>query len=84
MALEELCRLEGLPREDVFAAGDHYNDLSMLDGKYAGMPACPANAIDPVKETVRAAGGYVARARWADGVAEAMRHFEKTGGGGMK
>jgi hydroxymethylpyrimidine pyrophosphatase-like HAD family hydrolase len=74
-ALEELCRLEGLSPGDVFAAGDHYNDLSMLDGKYARMPACPANAIDLVKQTVLAAGGYVARARWADGVAEAIRHF---------
>lgn len=74
-ALAELCRLEGLSREEVFAAGDHYNDLSMLDGAHAALVACPSNAIDPVKETVRAAGGYVATARWADGVAEAMRYF---------
>lgn len=74
-ALEELCRLEGIPRREVFAAGDHYNDLSMLDGKYAALTACPANAIDLVKDTVRAAGGYVAGANWAAGVAEAMRHF---------
>lgn len=74
-ALEELCRLEKLPPHDVFAAGDHFNDLSMLDGKYAGLTACPANAIAVVKETVRAAGGYVARKDWAEGVAEAMQHF---------
>lgn len=75
-ALEELCRLEGFARDDVFAAGDHYNDLSMLDGTYAAMTACPANAIDLVKEAVRASGGYVARLNWAEGVAEAMRHFQ--------
>jgi HAD superfamily hydrolase (TIGR01484 family) len=74
-ALEELCRLEGFSSEEVFAAGDHFNDLSMLDGKYAAMTACPANAIAIVKETVRASGGYVARSKWADGVAEAMEHF---------
>jgi HAD superfamily hydrolase (TIGR01484 family) len=80
-ALEELCRLEGLAREDVLAAGDHFNDLSMLDGKYAALTACPANAILPVKETVRASGGYVARANWAAGIAEAMRHFDTKKGG---
>jgi len=76
-ALEELCRLEGLAREDVLAAGDHFNDLSMLDGKYAALTACPDNAIELVKTAVRASGGYVARANWAEGVAEAMRHFRK-------
>lgn len=76
-ALEELCRLEGFAREDVLAAGDHFNDLSMLDGKYAALTACPANAIDLVKNSVRASGGYVARSNWAEGVAEAMRHFRK-------
>jgi hydroxymethylpyrimidine pyrophosphatase-like HAD family hydrolase len=74
-ALRELCRLEGLDRREVFAAGDHFNDLSMLDGRFAAMTACPANAIEPVKACVRQSGGWVAGARWADGVAEALRHF---------
>lgn len=75
-ALGELCRLENIAAEEVLAAGDHCNDLSMLDGSYAGMPACPGNAIEQVKETVRRAGGYVARENWADGVAEAFRHYQ--------
>jgi HAD superfamily hydrolase (TIGR01484 family) len=79
-ALAELCRLEGLTREDVLAAGDNLNDLSMLDGKYAALPACPANALSQVKETVRAAGGYVAGACFAAGVAEAMRYFASKNG----
>lgn len=74
-ALGELCRLENVAREDVFAAGDHYNDLSMLDGTYASLTGCPRNAIEAVKETVRASGGHVASTKWADGVAEAMRRF---------
>ncbi len=74
-SLGELCRLEGIPAAEVLAAGDHYNDLSMLDGTYAAMVACPDNAIPPVKETVRAAGGYVASKPWADGVADAMLHY---------
>jgi hydroxymethylpyrimidine pyrophosphatase-like HAD family hydrolase len=31
-ALGELCRLEAIAIHDVLAAGDHFNDLAMLDG----------------------------------------------------
>jgi len=74
-ALGELCRLEDIPTEDVFAVGDHFNDLPMLDVSYAGMVACPANAIDPVKRVIKGCGGYVAANPWADGVAEAMSYY---------
>jgi len=75
-ALGELCRLEGIEAHEVFAAGDHFNDLSMLDGLYAKMTACPANAIDPVKQLVRRSQGYIAHKCWADGVAEALGFYE--------
>src|SRR5258707_1601020 len=55
--LAELARLVEVPRENIFTAGDHHNDISMLDGKVAGMPSCPANAIPEVQEAVRKAGG---------------------------
>ena len=74
-ALAELARLIDIPRENIFAAGDHHNDISMLDGQVAAMPACPANAIDEVKTTVRDAGGYVARRDHGAGVHEALKHF---------
>ena len=74
-ALAELSRLIDVPREEVFAAGDHHNDLSMLDGRYAAMPACPANAIDAVKDAVRSANGYVAERDYGAGVHEALMHF---------
>src|SRR5438309_330150 len=48
-ALAELARLIDIPRENIFAAGDHHNDISMLDGQVEAMPACPANAIEEVK-----------------------------------
>jgi hydroxymethylpyrimidine pyrophosphatase-like HAD family hydrolase len=80
-ALGELCRLEGIEANAVFAAGDHFNDLSMLDGSYAKMTACPANAIDPVKLLVRRSKGYVASERWADGVAEALAFYENASRG---
>jgi HAD superfamily hydrolase (TIGR01484 family) len=74
-ALAELARLIDTPRENIFAAGDHHNDISMLDGKFAAMPACPANAIPEVKEVVCNAGGYVAQREHGAGVHEALRHF---------
>jgi hypothetical protein len=60
-ALAELSRLIDVPREKIFAAGDHHNDISMLDGQFAAFPSCPANAIPEVKDAVCAAGGYVAQ-----------------------
>lgn len=75
-ALAELARLLEIPRENIFAAGDHHNDISMLDGKFAAMAACPANAIPEVKEAVEAADGYVARREHGAGVCEAIRYFE--------
>ena len=74
-ALAELARLLEVPREQIFAAGDHHNDLSMLDGRYAEFPACPANAIPEVKQTVRNAGGYVAESECGAGVYEALLYF---------
>src|SRR5437764_3221043 len=73
-ALAELARLIEVPRDNIFAAGDHYNDLSMLDGRFAAMPACPGNAIGEVKQAVRAADGYVAARSYGAGVREALRH----------
>jgi HAD superfamily hydrolase (TIGR01484 family) len=74
-ALAELARLIDIPRQNIFAAGDHHNDVSMLNGEVAGMPACPANAIDEVKTAVRAAGGYVAKREHGAGVREAIEFF---------
>jgi HAD superfamily hydrolase (TIGR01484 family) len=74
-ALGELSRLIDIPRENIFAAGDHHNDISMLNGKFAAMPSCPANAIDEVKDAVRNASGYVAESDHGAGVYEGLRHF---------
>jgi HAD superfamily hydrolase (TIGR01484 family) len=74
-ALAELSRLIEVPREEIFAAGDHHNDVSMLDGRFAAMPSCPSNAIDLVKNAVRSAGGYVAEREYGAGVHEALLHF---------
>ena len=74
-ALAELARLLAIPREAVLAIGDHQNDIPMLDGSAAGMVACPANAVDEVKDLVRSCGSYVSPFPWGEGVADAIRHF---------
>ena len=73
--LAELGRRLGVPRESIFAVGDHQNDLPMLTGEHAGHVACPGNSIAQVKTTVRAAGGYVAEAGYSAGVIEALRYY---------
>lgn len=74
-ALSELARLIEVPAGNIFAAGDHHNDVSMLDGKFAAMAACPANAIPEVKQAVRRAEGFVAAREHGAGVYDALRHF---------
>jgi HAD superfamily hydrolase (TIGR01484 family) len=74
-ALAELARLIGVSRDNIFTAGDHHNDISMLDGKVAAMPSCPANAIPQVQSAVRNAGGYIAQQEHGAGVHEALLHF---------
>ena len=74
-ALAELGRLCGIARENIFATGDHLNDLPMLDGTHAKWVACPGNAVEPVKSAVTRAGGYVASGICSAGVVEALRHF---------
>jgi hydroxymethylpyrimidine pyrophosphatase-like HAD family hydrolase len=78
-ALGELARLLGLAPDEIFATGDHFNDIPMLDGRYAKWVACPGNAVAAVRETVTAAGGYVARGECSHGVVEALRHFGAVG-----
>ena len=51
----------------------------MLDGQYAQWVACPGNATESVKETVRNAGGYIARRNCSEGIVEALLYFEKAG-----
>ena len=77
-ALAELGRLIDVPREEIFAAGDHHNDVSMLDGRFAAMQACAAKAIDLVKAAVRGASGYIAKEEFGAGVHEALLYFCKS------
>jgi len=79
-ALAELARLTGVGRGEIFAAGDHYNDLPMLDGRHAQWVACPGNSVEAVKIAVRQAGGFVAEGACSAGIVEALRHFRAVEG----
>jgi hydroxymethylpyrimidine pyrophosphatase-like HAD family hydrolase len=60
----------GITPEETIAAGDHHNDLPMLDRRYAHGLICPGNAIPEVRECVLTQGGYAAKAFYGAGVVE--------------
>ena len=74
-ALGEVGRQLGIEREHIMAAGDHHNDLPMLDGKFATVVTCPGNSCEEVKFAVHAAGGYLAHGHASAGILEAMHYF---------
>jgi len=78
-ALEELTRRLKIKPAEVFAAGDHWNDLPMLSRKYAHWLASPSNAIEPVKAQVRAEGGYISELHCGFAVAEALERLMREG-----
>jgi Cof subfamily protein (haloacid dehalogenase superfamily) len=65
-ALERWASHRGIPREQVMAIGDNYNDVEMLE--YAGVPVIMGNA----SEELRARGWRVTLANSESGVAAAM------------
>ena len=74
-ALAELMRRLGVTPSNVFAAGDHLNDLPMLSTRYACCLAAPSNAVSPVKQTVRNQKGFVSELSHGNGVAEAIKYY---------
>ena len=74
-AMGEIARRLGIPREHVFAVGDHLNDLPMLCGDYAACVAAPDNAVPEVKEMVRRQKGYISHQPWGHGVARSLEYY---------
>ena len=78
-ALAELTRRLRLTPDQVFAAGDHLNDLPMLKREFARWLATPANAIPPVKAVVHQQQGFVSQLLHGAGVAEGLEfHLGRT------
>ncbi|HZV33604.1 MAG TPA: HAD family hydrolase [Verrucomicrobiae bacterium] len=79
-ALAEICKRLNIDSEETLAAGDHLNDLPMLDLYYARYLIAPSNAIDSVKESVARQGGFVADLPHGHGVMQGLKFFcKKTG-----
>jgi hydroxymethylpyrimidine pyrophosphatase-like HAD family hydrolase len=74
-ALSEIARRQCLGPEHVFAAGDHLNDLPMLELRHAACLAAPANALDAVKQAVLAQNGFVSLLPNGLGVADGLNHY---------
>lgn len=70
LALERLAGLHGIPREQVMACGDSWNDEGML--RWAGLPVAMANAAPGIKAICR---WVTTRSHNEDGVAEAIERF---------
>lgn len=65
----------GYSPDEVLSVGDHFNDISMLDGGVVCHVGCPADAIPEVAAVVQKAGGWVASAKGPEGTVEVMEHF---------
>ncbi|HWQ90645.1 MAG TPA: HAD family hydrolase [Clostridia bacterium] len=74
-ALAEITRQMGWSTDNVFAVGDHLNDLPMLRRQFARYLAAPSNAVPEVRQAVLEQGGYLCRGAQGRGVAEALTHF---------
>lgn len=74
-ALSEIARRLKISPREILAAGDHYNDLPMLDAERARWLVAPANAIPEVQQRVRAQDGYVSNRTHGDGVALGIEYF---------
>ncbi len=74
-SLGKIADLYNLTAADCFAIGDSHNDIEMLDPTHAGMTACPANAVEPIKEKVRQGGGIITSASFGEGAVEAVQRY---------
>jgi HAD superfamily hydrolase (TIGR01484 family) len=79
-ALAEIARQLGIRPQHIFAAGDHLNDLPMLNTTFAALLAAPENAVPQVKDHVTRQQGYISHQPWGHGVARGLEYFlEKNG-----
>lgn len=74
-ALQAFADAVGLLPDHILAVGDHFNDMSMLDGRVARMTGCPANSIPAVQEAVRRANGFVSSRPLADGTIDVIAYY---------
>lgn len=79
-ALSEIARRLNVSSQHVLAAGDHWNDLPMLQSDRAAYLVAPGNAIDAVKQTVLRQGGFVSDESCGYGVLAGLEHHLNAAG----
>lgn len=82
-ALREVTRYYEVSASRVLAAGDNFNDLTMLSPEVAENLVCPANAVESVKKRVAVCDGVVAEANASRGLVEAFEHIFLSEGAGQ-
>lgn len=81
-ALAEIREILGVAPDETFVAGDHFNDLPMLQSQRAVWLSAPSNAIHEVKAQVREQGGHVSEHAFGDGVSDGLQWcLERTSSG---
>ncbi len=70
--LTEIARHWRVRPEHILAAGDHLNDLPMLNREHAHWLVTNANGIEVVKETVRRQDGIISQLACGHGVADGL------------
>lgn len=73
--LREIALREGLDAASCFAAGDHYNDLTMLKQESARFVCCPSNSAERVKRQVELERGLVSKFAYSGGVVDGLKTF---------
>ncbi len=67
-----MARLYEIPHSHVFAMGDSHNDIEMLSEAHSGGAACPANAVEAIRDIISARGGMIASQNAGHGVVETL------------
>ncbi|MBG87432.1 MAG: hypothetical protein CMO80_11090 [Verrucomicrobiales bacterium] len=77
-ALLEIERLLEIDASEVFAIGDHLNDLEMFQPRVAEHAAVPANAVDAVKEQILELEGTISEYSFGHAVAFELTRLLKS------
>ncbi|MFK7852111.1 MAG: HAD family hydrolase, partial [Akkermansiaceae bacterium] len=73
--LSEVANFFNLDTASTFAAGDSHNDVEMLSKEHSAYAACPANAVNAIKDLITSRDSLVTSSAHGHGVVEALEHF---------
>ena len=77
IALKELSKRLGVKKERICVAGDHLNDLSMLNREVAGHILAPGNAVPEVLELIKREKGFQSSRMCGEGILEGLKKVLK-------